>query len=457
MAEVVGRFTFEEDIHGAGGFAKVIKGRDNVLERDIAIKVLDPLATDFPESDQERFRREARILARLSHPNVPAIYDVDFNSPGKFAIIFQFIEGLTLKEVLHEGGPCQLKEARTWFHQIASALDHAHELGIIHRDVKPDNIIIRPDRESAYLVDFGIALSKEDAEKLTESGFVIGTRGYMPPEQLAGEEVDGRADIYSLGVTLYEALAGKEMPVGQYEELASTNEAVPPQIDDLIQYCLQSKDRRLNSLKTFSSRLLGALRSLKPLSDVLAHGSLYELASILEELTSNDFINLPKGQQALILAKVSDIVSSDDAKLQFASERFLDLLLSRGMLLSKDEYREIVNPAIKWGFERSFSGALLGKKLGRDKLRRALEQAGAFAQNVAHEVLREEFGNFIREVDFGEKEDWYLHAVRQMLQTLLANPSCVKGYDDLVAALKKVNSIQRSRSANRELPLTVPN
>src|SRR5712692_5883245 len=89
------RFTFQEALHGAGGFAKVIKGRDNTLERDIAIKVLDPLATEFPEADQERFRREARILARLAHPNIPAIYDVDFG-PRKFSLIFQFVDGINL-------------------------------------------------------------------------------------------------------------------------------------------------------------------------------------------------------------------------------------------------------------------------------------------------------------------------------------------------------------------------
>src|SRR6266481_6492263 len=103
----VPRFTFQDRPHGAGGFAKVIRGRDNILERDIAIKVLDPLVTEFGESDQERFRREARILAKLSHPNIPAIYDVDL-SPGKFSIIFQFIEGITLRQIIDKEGATQI-------------------------------------------------------------------------------------------------------------------------------------------------------------------------------------------------------------------------------------------------------------------------------------------------------------------------------------------------------------
>lgn len=441
------RFTFESEPHGAGGFAKVIKGRDNVLERDIAVKVMDPLTTKFSDSDQERFRREARILASLCHPNVPAIYDVVF-SPGTFLIIFQFIEGSTLGKIIEEQGPCDIGAARTWFQQIAAAVEYAHGLTVVHRDVKPDNIIITPDRESAYLVDFGIALSAEEAKKLTESGFVIGTPGYMSPEQQAGEHVDWRSDIYSLGVTLYEALAGKPIPVGQYEELSAANEAIPPQIDDLIRDCLLSKERRLDSAKGFSSRLSGALRPLKPLSEVLAHGRLHELASAIEELTPEEFIKLPEGQRALVLVKLSDIIESGDPQLEFASERFLELLVVRGVLLDNDEYREIVVPAIRWGFERTFDG-----HLGRDSLRRALERAAYPARGSAHQVLCEEFGKFLKDTALDEKDDWYLHAARQVLQTLLANPSCTSGAGDLVDALKRVNSIQRSRSSVTRRPL----
>ena len=144
------RFSFQPDLHGAGGFAKVIRGKDNALDRDIAVKFLTPLATEFSTSDQDRFRREARILAKLSHPSIPAIYDVDFDN-GKFLIIFQFIEGQTLRQIINEEGPVPISQARIWFHQLASALDHAHKLGIWHRDVKPENIIITPNKEDALL------------------------------------------------------------------------------------------------------------------------------------------------------------------------------------------------------------------------------------------------------------------------------------------------------------------
>ena len=435
------RFTFDEKVHGAGGFAKVIKGRDNVLDRDVAVKVLNPLATEFSETEQERFRREARILASLSHPNIPSIYDVYFSTGETFLIVFQFIEGLTLREVI-EQGPCSISEARSWFHQVASALEHAHHLNIVHRDIKPENIIIRPDRESAYLVDFGIALSTEEAKRLTQSGWAIGTPGYMSPEQQAGEQVDARSDVYSLGVTLYEALAGKRIPVGDYEPLSAGNEAIPPQIDDLIRDSLsQMVEGRLNSAKAFSQKLSGDLQPSRPLSEVLVHGKLHELSAAIEAFSSAEFTRLPKGQQSLIFAKVADIVDSGESNLEYAAERFLGLLLNLCILVGEDNYREIVLPAVSWAFEKEFNG-----RIGRDSIRRSLERASHEASGGSYEVLREEFVNFLERTKLDDQEEWYLHTVRNVIQNLLANPACTSDDSTLVKSLRTVNQIQRSRS-----------
>ena len=434
------RFTFSDEVHGSGGFAKVIKGRDNVLERDVAVKVLNPLATEFSGIEQERFRREARILASLSHPNIPSIYDVSFRTGEEFLIVFEFIEGETLREVINNG-PCSINEIRFWFHQVASVLEHAHGLNIVHRDIKPENIIIRPDRESAYLVDFGIALSTEDAKKLTKSGWAIGTQGYMSPEQQAGEHVDARSDVYSLGVTLYEALAGKGIPVGDYEPLSAGNEAIPPQIDDLIRAALLPKERRLRSAKVFSQKLSGSLQPSRPLSEVLAHGRLHELATAIEQFSPAEFTQLPKGQQGLIFAKVADIVDSGESNLQVAAERFLELLLNLCVLVEKDSYQEIVERALPWAFEKKFNG-----KIGRDSIRRALEKASHESSDSAYEVLRKEFVSFLDRTELRNQEEWYLHAVRNVLQNLLANPACTHGVAALVKALREVNQIQRSKS-----------
>jgi len=433
------RFTFETTVHGQGGFAKVRKGRDNVLERDIAVKFLSPLVTNFPESDLERFKREARILAKLTHPNIPAIYDVDF-SDKNFLIIFQFIEGSTLEKLIETEGARTVMQARQWFHQIASALDHAHSLGIIHRDIKPANIIITPNSESGYLVDFGIALSREDGKKLTQSGFVIGTQGYMSPEQQRGEELDVSTDIYSLGVALYEALAGKRMPVGDYEELSASNEAISPQMDELIRDCLLPREKRIQTAKGFTQRLATALASSRPLSEILAHGRLHELAAALEEISPSELAQLPEGQRALILAKLADITTSGNQSLIYAAEELLEILLLKGILLSGGEYREIIVLAVPWGFETT-----VGPRLGSQRIRYALEQAAHLARGESHQVIMSEFCKAMTNCDFESKEHWYLHSVRSVVQTLLANPSCTSGATELVKILRIVNKVQHSR------------
>jgi serine/threonine protein kinase len=432
---------------GAGGFGKVRRGRDTELDREVAVKTLNPVFSEFSEQEQERFRREARTLAKLSHPNIPAVYDVNFVD-GKFEIYFQFIDGQNLKKIIEQNGPAQLAAARVWFHQIASALDHAHKLGVIHRDVKPENIVITPDMETAYLVDFGIALTGDEAKRLTGTDYVIGSPGYMSPEQSAGEPIDHRTDIYSLGVTFWEALAGKRMAVGNYEYLASTNEAIPDAIDELIIDCLEQKERRLSSPRLFSTRLTGALsQPSKPLSDVLAHGKLHELASVIEEMSATDIRNLPAGQRVLIVTKIVDVVGSNEHQLAYAAERFLDLMLVRGVLLDKEDYRDIAKPAIQWGFEREFANGI-----GKESLRKGLEEAAFIARDGGYDVLTEEMLSYLKTVELGEKEDWYLHTMREVIEALMANPECSTVAPELGAALRNLNRVQRSkpwRSTNR--------
>jgi serine/threonine protein kinase len=438
------RFVFETAVHGEGGFGKVRKGRDTELERDIAVKVLSLPAPQFSPDDIERFRREARTLAKLTHTNIPAIYDVVFK-PDEFRIIFQFIPGSTLREIIKAEGACKVGEAKLWFTQVAAALDHAHQAGVIHRDVKPDNIIITPGRDAAYLVDFGIALTKEDNKRLTKTGYVIGTPGYMSPEQEAREELDETTDIYSLGVTLYEALAGKRITLGNYEDLSATNEAVSPEIDSLIRDCLLGRDKRLRSAKAFSQRLTTAFASNKPLSDILAHGRLHELAAALEQLTASELVKLPLGQRMLILEKVANVTSSNEQRLIFAAEELLEILLSRGLELPKEDYREIVAPAVDWGLgDPSLTH-------NRRAIRSALEGAAYNSRGDSHEVLTEELCSKLADRRWDDMPDWYLHAVRQIVSALLANPSCTSDAGKLRQVLKTVNKVQKSRQVEETL------
>jgi serine/threonine-protein kinase len=432
------RYSFDSKPHGEGGFGRIIKGRDNELERNVAVKVMAGLKKSFPEADQERFRREARILAKLGHPNIPAIYDVNFEGDN-LLIIFQFVAGANLKQTIAAEGPCQLSEVRNWFHQIGSALDHAHAIGIIHRDVKPDNIVITPDRETAYLVDFGIALSAEETKKLTERGFAVGTPGYMSPEQVAGQELDGRTDVYSLGVTLYEALAGTPVPIGEYRDLSVGNESIPPEIDELIRESLQPVNTRIPSAKVFNTKLAGALRPRRPLSEILAHGRLHEIATALEDLNAEEFSRLADGQRTLILLKCDDIVNSGEEELRAASARFLELLLSRAILLGPDDYQGIVAPAIYWAFEQVNYG-----RQGSVTLQNALERAASEAREGAHGVIAGELIKFLASISIGDKPGWYLRTMRNVLNALMANPVCRIRATELGIQLKAVNRAQRA-------------
>jgi len=435
------RFKFEGKPHGEGGFGRVIRGRDHFLERDVAVKVLNPLLTQFSDAERERFKREARTLARLSHPNVPAVYDVVFG-PDEFLIIFQFVEGPTLRKILEDEGPADLTKVQLWFRQIASALEHAHILGIVHRDIKPENIIITPDRETAYLVDWGIALSAQEAKRITSAGGWIGTPGYMSPEQQAGEFVDGRSDLYSLGVTLYEALAGKPIPQGNYEDLADMNQAIPPSIDELVLSCVEPKATRLESARSFGIKLTAALSPSRPLSEVLAHGRLNEIAIALRDLTPEAFMRLPEGQRALILVRLDDIVTSDDPNLTWASAEFLELLVHLGILLDRESYERIAQPAFDRAFEYQYDG-----RLGRRGLREAIEAAASSARGEVFDVLVSAAVGFVKSVALDEKPGWYLHGLRDILQTLLANPACTKGAADIAAAVRSVNKAQRRTQA----------
>ena len=437
-----GRYKFDSKPHGSGGFGKIIKGHDKDLERDIAIKVLSDEKGVLPSADRERFRREARILAKLSHPNIPAIYDVVFDDSKKtFLIVFQFIDGINLRQILTSEGRVRLPDVRTWFHQLASAIDYAHSMGVIHRDIKPENVIITPDRENAYLVDFGIAITAADSKKLTEYGFAIGTPGYMSPEQIAGKDVDSKTDLYSLGVTLYEALAGKPIPVGDYEELSTVDESVPPQIDELIQECLVPAERRIQSAKLFSSKLGGSLRVSRPLSEILTQGRLHEVAAAIESLDADEFSRLPRGQRALVLLKCEDIVGSGEESLRSAGISFLETLLRVGLHLPKDDYRKIASPAIDWAYERESFG-----RQGNRALQLALDQAAGDAKADAHTVLAEEFLKFLDGKDLGERPNWYLQVLRNFLNALLANQACDQKVSELSEAMRQVNRIQRGRS-----------
>jgi eukaryotic-like serine/threonine-protein kinase len=198
-----GRYRLESKI-GSGGMSTVYLALDETLERQVAIKVLHREMSDQPDQ-LERFRRESRAVAQLSHPNVVAVIDAG-DDAGHPYIVFEYVEGETLKERIDRLGRLPLDEAAAYSIEIGRGLQAAHMAGMVHRDVKPQNVLIDPEGR-AKVTDFGIALQQE-SDGLTKTGRVLGTTDYVSPEQAMGREVDARSDIYSLGILLYEMLIG---------------------------------------------------------------------------------------------------------------------------------------------------------------------------------------------------------------------------------------------------------
>ncbi len=199
-----GRYILESKL-GSGGMSTVYLARDETLERGVAVKVLHREISDQPDQI-ERFRREARTVAQLSHPNVVSVIDAGEDG-GHPYIVFEYVEGETLKQRIERLGRLPLDEAAAYAIEIGRGLAAAHVAGIVHRDVKPQNVLIDAEGR-AKVTDFGIARELA-ADGLTATGRVLGTTDYVSPEQAMGHNVDARSDIYSLGVVLYEMLTGR--------------------------------------------------------------------------------------------------------------------------------------------------------------------------------------------------------------------------------------------------------
>src|SRR5712664_265853 len=261
---------------GAGGMGEVYRERDTRLERTVAIKILPAQFSSDPLRKQ-RFEREAKTIPSLNHPNICVLFDVG-HQDGTDYLVMECVEGDTLAKRL-EKGPLALDQVLKFGAQIADGLDKAHRSGVVHRDLKPGNIMLTPT--GAKLLDFGLAkpaaplvtgvtlTAASKQSPVTEQGTIIGTFQYMSPEQVEGKELDGRSDIFSLGAVLYEMVAGKRAFEGNSQlsvasailekepaPISIAKPMTPPALDHSINKCLAKvPDERWQSASDLASEL----------------------------------------------------------------------------------------------------------------------------------------------------------------------------------------------------------
>jgi len=231
---------------GRGGSAIVYRARDRDLFRDVAIKVVRPRFAAEADEAIERLAREARTVARLQHPNIVTVHAVKRLRDGGLALVMQLVPGRTLKQAIHEDGPFAPARAERVLRDVAEALAFAHAHGVVHRDVKPENVFLDAETDRALLSDFGIAHSAEFDSRLTMTGASIGTPAYMAPEQIDGAPANARSDLYSLGLLTWEMLTGERPWEGEalynvifkqkHEELPAIDALRPGEVPPRLQY-----------------------------------------------------------------------------------------------------------------------------------------------------------------------------------------------------------------------------
>ena len=272
LPKSIGRYEIVREI-GRGAMGVVYEGRDLSLMRPVALKILrlEPIEEELRETFEKRFYQEARAAASLQHPCIVVVYEIGIDAAADaFFMSLEFLRGRTLEDVIADG-PLPWRDALRIAGRLADALSHAHEHGVIHRDIKPGNVMI-PKKGEPKIMDFGVA--KLDSSKLTSQGDVLGSPGYMAPEQALEARVDARSDLFSLGTVLYEALTGKRaFGKGTFSEIlmrvaydhpappSQLVAGIPPDVDAIVAYAMA---------KASSERYPAADSMVEDIEDVLA-------------------------------------------------------------------------------------------------------------------------------------------------------------------------------------------
>ncbi|MFZ5626720.1 MAG: Stk1 family PASTA domain-containing Ser/Thr kinase [Bacillota bacterium] len=366
---IAGRYHVEE-LLGGGGMAVVYRAHCRYLQRDVTIKILRPQYSDDADF-VERFRREAQAVARLSHPNIVNVFDVGQDGIIHY-IVMEYIDGITLKRYIREKGPLAPVEAVDIARQICAALVHAHASGIVHRDIKSGNILIAKDGR-VKVTDFGIARSTTDVT-VTQTGTIVGSVHYISPEQARGEPASFQSDLYSVGVVLFEMLAGRlpyegESPIAvamkhmgdQPPSLSKLNPAVSPELEMVVRRAM-AKDR--------ARRYASAEEMLEDLKTVLI-GQISEQTKKLM-LDENPTMVLPREELKQVLGKQQAAREKKNKRKLWGGLAILVTLLILGgagffLLLPKTvEVPDLTNLTVEEAEQRLKPAHLQLEVLGRE-------------------------------------------------------------------------------------------
>ncbi|WP_437974430.1 serine/threonine-protein kinase [Sorangium sp. So ce295] len=419
---------------GVGGQALVRKARDRILERAVAIKSLEPFFGEAPaDRDLDRLRREAKALAALSHPYIPAIYDIELDLTPR--IIFEFIEGRNLLTVLNESRP-SLREITRWTSQIFSALAHAHSRDILHRDIKPANIVLRDDG-ACCLVDFGFALMA--GHTINSSSRAHGTVGYMSPEQSRGEPIDGRADIYSIAATIYHLLSNKLPKPEAYEPLSEIDESIPPALDTLLRRSLGPIKERPATIQEFAEAFMTAQHVRTSVAEILASGQLHEVAGLLQSMTPQDFAKLKFGQRSILFVRLAGVLSANSPPVIRAALTLLLALTRLSAGMPSDDFRMTIRAALKLGFDHQFGESWRGDPDLREEIYRAV----LMLPSDHHHVMTEEVLAWAAGLNGNSehvREPWYQGSAKRIIQLMTASDHCSdEDAAGLIALLRRLS------------------
>lgn len=421
---------------GKGGFGSVFKTQDTVLDRIVAEKRIEISCEEL----KLRAHREARILAKLSHPNIPAIYDI-LTGEHSISIFIEWIDGITLEDQLRKEKTLSIESTLSFFNDLCSALHFAHANNIYHRDIKPSNIIIRKGSNSCVLVDFGIALNGETSCAITQTGGVIGTPGYMAPEQINGGEINATTDIYSLAIVLYECLAGNKISISEYHKLSTINSEVPDSVDDLITLCVnETQAKRIQTANDFYQRLTSAfnIKRTDGLS-VFKEGSLKDICVYLEQLNAEEFKSIPEGHKSILLARIDDLLACDSYHIRNSIARLLCAILN--LCHDENSFSSYVKQALKYAFIIEYSPKWIGNVFLRRKLFDIIPNASL--ENI--KAFEEEIPAILEELSTNPKAEvvrkGFYEELKKIIMAILGrnyNPS------EMSKQLKRVYELERN-------------